>query len=477
MTQTNPPAARLRARGSPPAPAAGLEPVAHSAAGTHRGTVAIHTHGCKLNQADSDTLARRFIEAGYQIVDWPAGADVLVLNTCTVTAAADSKARQALRAAQRANEKALIVATGCYAERASQDLERLGSAILVMGNSRKDQLVSAVTATLADREGSRSEHYPDPLRAGPAGKAWDPLEFDTAQSAAGRSRAMIKIQEGCNQVCAYCIVPKVRGRERSVPPDTVVQQILLRADQGCREVVLTGTQLGAYGYDISGASLLRLLQRILAESAAPRIRVSSLQPQEITSELLELWEDRRLCPHFHVPLQSGSDRILAAMRRRYDTDRFACTVELVRRTVPDAGITTDLIVGFPGEGDSEFQESHRFARSMQFSDMHIFPYSSRPGTSAAYLAGNVADPVKKARAAEMLGVAAEGFKAFRSQQLGKTRAVLWETARESGPAPVWSGLTDNYIRVRIEDRRDLRNSIAPARLVDLSGDWVTAQSP
>ena len=451
MTQTNPPAAR-------------------PAAGGYRSTVAIHTHGCKLNQADSDTLARCFTEAGYHIVDWPAGADVLVLNTCTVTATADAKARQALRAARRSNEKSLIVATGCYAERTTQDLERLGPDILVMGNTRKDQLVSAVTAILAGRDGIRSA--PSPI-----GKERDQLDADTVLSASGRSRAMIKIQEGCDQVCAYCIVPKVRGRERSVHPDTVVQQICRRVDRGCREVVLTGTQLGAYGYDIAGASLLTLLQRILAESAVPRIRVSSLQAQEITPELLELWADRRLCPHFHVPLQSGSDRILAAMRRRYDTARFARAVELVRRTVPDAGVTTDLIVGFPGEGGGEFRESHRFAQSMQFSDMHIFPYSSRPGTSAAYFVGAVPDPAKKARAAEMLEVAAEDFEAFRRRQLGLTRPVLWEAARESGPIPVWSGLTDNYIRVSIEDRRDLRNTITPTRLLDLAGNWVTAQAP
>ncbi len=454
MTQTNPSAVR-------------------SAAGGYRGTVAIHTHGCKLNQADSETLARYFAEAGYQIVEWPAGADVLVLNTCTVTATADAKARQALRAARRDNQKSLIVATGCYAERAAHDLERLGPAILVIGNTRKDQLVSAVTATLACRGGSRSEPSQDPPEARPAGEERDQLEADTVRSASGRSRAMIKIQEGCGQVCAYCIVPKVRGRERSVPPDTVVQQIIHRVDQGCREVVLTGTQLGTYGYDIAGASLIDLLRRILAESAVPRIRVSSLQAQEITPELLKLWADRRLCPHFHVPLQSGSDRILAAMRRRYDTEHFARTVELVRQEVPDAGITTDLIVGFPGEGDSEFRESHSFAQSMQFSDMHIFPYSSRPGTSAAYLAVNVPDLVKKARTAEMLEVAAGGFEAFRHKQLGQTRPVLWEVARESGAVPIWSGLTDNYIRVRTEDRRDLRNTIAPARLVGLAGDSVT----
>jgi threonylcarbamoyladenosine tRNA methylthiotransferase MtaB len=401
----------------------------------------------------------------------------MVLNTCTVTATADAKARQALRAARRGNEKALIVAAGCYAERAAHDLELLGSAILVMGNSRKDQLVSAVTAALADREAVRSERSPGPLRAGTAGNGRDPLGAGAAQPAIGRNRAMIKMQEGCNQVCAYCIVPKVRGRERSIHPDTVLQQIISRVDQGCREVVLTGTQLGAYGYDIAEASLLKLLQRILAETAVPRLRVSSLQPQEISPELLALWEDRRLCPHFHVPLQSGSDRILAAMRRRYDTACFARTVELVRRAVPDAGITTDLLVGFPGEGDGDFHESRRFAQFMQFSDMHIFPYSSRPGTSAAHFVSNVPHGAKKARAAEMLEVAAEGFRAFRRQQLGKTRLVLWEAKRKSGPTPLWSGLTDNYIRVSMEDRRDLRNSIAPARLMDLSGGWVTARTP
>jgi threonylcarbamoyladenosine tRNA methylthiotransferase MtaB len=478
VTQINPPATRLQPLGLLPAPAAGFDPAARSAASSYRGTVAIHTHGCKLNQADGDVLARRFVEAGYRIVDWTAGADVLVLNTCTVTAAADAKARQTLRAAaRRANGKAVIVATGCYAERSASGLERLGPAILVMGNARKAELVSAVTATLADQEGTKSGRSPGHFRTGAAGRAGDPLKAGAAPPATGRNRAMIKIQEGCNQICAYCIVPKVRGRERSIPPDMVLRQVLHRVDQGCREVVLTGTQLGAYGHDIAGASLLKLLQLILARSAVPRIRVSSLQAQEITSELLDLWEDRRLCPHFHVPLQSGSDRILAAMRRRYDTDRFARTVDLVRWAVPDAGITTDLIVGFPGEGDGEFQDSLRFVRSMQFSDMHIFPYSPRPGTSAARLAGKIPDPAKKARAAEMLKAAAEGFRAFRHRQLGKTRPVLWEVERESGPPPVWSGLTDNYIRVSIEDRRDLRNSVAPARLMGLSGDWVTSQAP
>ena len=424
-------------------------------------TVAIRTHGCKLNQADSDLMARKFAEAGYQVVEWSAGADVMVLNSCTVTATADAKARQALRGARRANTNALVVATGCYAQRAASELNLLKDVSLVVGNTKKEQLVSAVSQALADGNGEWSPRLPGTTQ---------PAELRLAP---GRSRAMIKIQEGCNQVCAYCIVPKVRGRERSIPVETVVEQVKHHVSRGCKEVVLTGTQLGTYGFDLEGVNLLTLLRSILSETEVARVRVSSLQPQEIKRELLEAWENPRLAPHFHVPLQSGSDGILRSMRRRYDACQFARAVELIRRRVPGAGITTDLIVGFPGEGDAEYQESRRFARSVEFSDMHIFPYSPRPGTSAAYSKEQVPVPVKKTRAAEMAEVANEGFRAFRQQQLASTRPVLWESARGPGPDLVWTGLTDNYLRVTTEDRRNLRNLVTPAQLQELSGDLVT----
>lgn len=219
---------------------------------------------------------------------------------------------------------------------------------------------------------------------------------------------------------------------------------------------------------------MTLLRRILAETAVPRLRVSSLQPQEIQPALLELWQDRRLCPHFHLPLQSGSDRVLGAMRRRYTVAQFAGTAELIRRTIPDAGITADLIVGFPGEGEAEFQESRVFVQEMEFSDMHIFPFSARPGTSATYLPNNVPAGVKKERTAEMLGLAKEGFQRFRWRQLGQTRPVLWESVRQVEGTPARSGLTDNYIRVYTNSQDDLHNQIVPARLLELNGDWVSA---
>ena len=418
--------------------------------------VAIHTHGCKLNQADSQVLARQFQEAGFTVVRSATQADVVILNSCTVTANSDSKARQYLRRARRANPDALVVATGCYAQRAKDELSAMEEVSLVLDNRQKETLVSTVAAKLNVVADSSIQNAP-------------------VAAPVGRSRAMVKIQEGCDQVCAYCIVPKVRGRERSIPPEEIIAEINGRSENGCREAVLTGTQLGTYGFDLPGIDLRDLIRRVLAETSIDRLRVSSLQAQEITHELLELWEDPRLCPHFHIPLQSGSDTILRSMRRRYDTARFAETVELVRKKIPDAGITTDTIVGFPGEGAREFAESYSFAMSVGFSDMHVFPYSIRPGTSAAHLDGQVEVIKKRERTGEMLELAATAVREFRLGSLGQTRPVLWEPGKGRDAGGIWSGLTDNYLRVKAQSDRNLGNVITDARLTGLDGDWVTGE--
>ena len=418
--------------------------------------VAIHTHGCKLNQADSQVLARQFQEAGFTVVRSATQADVVILNSCTVTANSDSKARQYLRRARRANPDALVVATGCYAQRAKDELSAMEEVSMVLDNRQKETLVSTVAAKLNVVADSSIQNAP-------------------VAAPVGRSRAMVKIQEGCDQVCAYCIVPKVRGRERSIPPEEIIAEINGRSENGCREAVLTGTQLGTYGFDLPGIDLRDLIRRVLAETSIDRLRVSSLQAQEITHELLELWEDPRLCPHFHIPLQSGSDTILRSMRRRYDTARFAETVELVRKKIPDAGITTDTIVGFPGEGAREFAESYSFAMSVGFSDMHVFPYSIRPGTSAAHFDGQVEVIKKRERTGEMLELAATAVREFRLGSLGQTRPVLWEPGKGRDAGGIWSGLTDNYLRVKAQSDRDLGNVITDARLTGLDGDWVTGE--
>jgi len=430
------------------------------------GTVAIETHGCKLNQADSAVLARQFNRAGYQLVDSKVDADIIVVNTCTVTSTADSKARQALRAARRANPDAIVVAAGCYPQRAADELRRMPEVTLVVGNSEKPQLAGLAIAELTLRNGDGA---PSPLTS--------PIKNEGASAGIlRRSRAMVKIQEGCDQVCAYCIVPKVRGRERSIPLDELVSNVRQHVAAGFKEVTLTGTQLGTYGFDLNGTNLARLIADILENTALPRLRVSSLQAHEISPDLLELWLDSRLCPHIHVPLQSGCDTTLKAMRRRYDTATFRRAVELIRENVPDVSITTDVIVGFPGEDAQAHAESLAFASEMRFADIHVFPYSPRPGTSAHHFANQVQPEEKRRRATEMNSMASEAFRRYRNRILGQSRPVLWETGHyesEHG-AMRWSGLTDNYVRVNAIAASHLDNLITDAQLIRLEGKYVLA---
>ena len=403
-----------------------------------------------------------------------AEADIYVLNTCTVTATADAKARQALRAARRASPDAVVVAAGCYPQRSARELASMEAVSLVVGNEDKSRLVSLAVAAHQESLGHDLDRDEPP--------ALSVVAEDITGNLPGRSRAMVKIQEGCDQVCAYCIVPRVRGRERSLPPEAILGQIRQRINEGCLEVALTGTQLGTYGFDLPAIDLKRLVQRVLTETDVIRLRVSSLQPQEIDDDLLQLWlDDSRLCPHFHLPLQSGTDAILGAMRRRYTTELFSQTVQRIRRAIPDAGITADLIVGFPGESDQEFEESLAFVQAMEFSDLHVFPYSRRPGTSALYLPDHVPESVKKERVARALQVAHQSFERFRAGQLETVRPVLWEKNGKSAEGKRPSGLTDNYIRVELlaegsaGQYSELSNTVTQVRLMQISGKVVIAK--
>jgi len=432
------------------------------------GTVSILTHGCKLNQADSEALARRFVQAGYRLVGPADPADIYVINTCTVTHVADSKARQALRAAHRQNPSALVVATGCYAQRAPKELAGLEAVSLVVGNSEKERLVEAVLAAREYQSVPRSAGRDTPNRS----EKW---QGAMEAHPPGRTRAMVKIQEGCNQVCAYCIVPKVRGRERSISADVLVSQVKHRVEEGYKEVVLTGTQLGSYGFDLEAINLKGLLERLLKETEVARLRVSSLQPQEIARELLQLWEDPRLCPHFHMPLQSGSDHVLKRMRRRYTAAQYAEAVDRVRCKVPGVAVSADVIVGFPGEEEWQFQESLHFAQRMEFASIHVFPYSVRPGTSAAYMGPRVDERAKRERMEEMLEVAREQASLFRRKSIGTTRQVLWERAEVRDGRPMYLGLTDNYLKVHTEQGAPLLNQITSAKLLAEVGEGLLAE--
>ena len=422
-------------------------------------TVTLETHGCKLNQADTQSLARELAGAGYEVARNAEDADVYVLNTCTVTHVADRKARQAVRAAKRRNPNSVIVATGCYAQRAPDDLRSMPEIDLVAGNVDKPSLARMIGRLTADPDSACAVGDDEAL----------------SQVLRIRSRAMVKIQEGCDQVCAYCIVPTVRGRERSIPVDEIVSTANAYAEMGCREVVLTGTQLGSYGFDLEDMNIAGLVRSLLARTELPRIRISSLQPQDISDELLELWENPRLCPHFHVPLQSGSDSILKRMRRRYTSAEFQESVRRVKDSVPGVSVTADVIVGFPGETERDFRDSVAACVEAGLASAHIFPYSIRPGTSAAYFEGQV-DPAEKSRRMKELGPVVDNLaRRFRESSVGQTRRVLWERAESSEGGTAWSGLTDNYLRARAASESDLANRITPAMLEGLDGEVMTAR--
>lgn len=407
--------------------------------------VALDSLGCKLNQAEIQSLARQFDAAGYRLVEPDARADIFVLNTCTVTHVADRKSRHLLRMARRRNPSARLIAIGCYAHRTPEELSQVEGVELVLGNDKKMSLLNLLT------------DFDNQHQSGPV---------PSSSHANRRTRAFLKIQDGCKNFCAYCIVPYVRSREYCVPVNDVLTQIKSLITDGYREVVLTGTEIG--GYQSGDVTLSGLIKRILAETPLQRLRLSSLQPHHFSPELIELWQDARLCPHFHISLQSGSYSVLKRMKRCYSIIDYRKAVELIRGMVPDAAITTDVIIGFPGETDAEFQETLKFCRGMQFARIHVFPFSPRPGTAAATMPEQISDAVKKERSNDMLALSKESVQAFQQSFIGKTMDVLWE---QKSPG-VWNGLTGNYIKVYAKSGKSLTNLILPVNLVRLYRDGV-----
>ncbi len=411
--------------------------------------VALDTVGCKLNQAETELLAKQLAEAGYRLVSPADEADVYILNTCTVTHIADSKSRRRLRMAHGRNPDALLIAIGCYAERAPRELAQIDRVGLVLDNDDKLHLLrlleesGGITNPACGQGDSTSSHYNG-----------------------FRTRAFIKVQDGCNSFCAYCIVPVVRGRERSLPLEQVVAEVRHRIDNGYKEVVLTGTKIGSYNYN--GVNLKGLLEHILTDTDVTRLRLSSLQPREISPELIRLWHDSRLCRHFHLSLQSGSDAVLGRMNRCYSISDYQEAVSLIRALVSEVAITTDIIVGFPGETEAEFKQSYDFCRQMEFARIHVFPYSPRNGTEAARLPQQVKAQVKKQRSQMMLALARESARSFSQRFLGKVMPVLWEKQSDG----VWSGHTDNYIKVYTRSDKDLTNKLMPVKLAEVRGDGV-----
>ncbi len=422
--------------------------------------VAFYTLGCKLNQAETESLAHQFSEAGFQLTSPDDLADIYIINTCTVTHIADRKSRHWLRLIRRRNPQAFIIATGCYAQRAPQELAPIAD--LLLNNEKKERLLQTVTGFVD------------------AGKTKQAHVSSISPNGISRVRSLIKIQDGCQSPCTFCIVPQVRPREYSLPASQIIREINEKAATGYKEIVLTGTKVGCYKDD--GAGLGDLIERILSHTGIERLRLSSLQPQEISPGLLALWQDAapspgegpRLCCHFHLALQNGSDTVLRRMKRRYSLDDYQKAINLVRAAIPGVAITTDIMVGFPGESDEEFEQSYSFCQQAGFANIHVFPFSPRPETQAARMPNQVKDKVKKERTQRMLELSRSSWHSFCQQFLGQTMWVLWEkeTSPESG---VYSGLTDNYIRVFARSQKPLTNIILPVKLLGFHNQGMWAE--
>ena len=457
-----------------------MEPTPRQA--EHARTAALVSVGCKVNQGELRQWGMRLAQVGVTLVEPGQPADLAIVNTCTVTGEGDKSSRQAIRQAARANPDGYVVVTGCYASVAPQAVGEIAGVDLVVPNDDKDEIVRR----LAD-----AGKVPD---AGPATEpvedAWShraerPGWFTLMPGLERKARAFVKVQDGCNSHCTYCIVPAARGPQRSRPVQAIVDEVNLLYRLGYREAVLTGVQIGAYGSDWdrerrrvkkgAGPTLTELAARILSDTPMPRIRISSIQPQDWPDGFLELWQDPRMCRHLHLPLQSGSDAVLKRMVRRYRAADFRSLVDRVRAVAPEAAITADVMVGFPGETESEHAESLALIREIAFAEQHVFRYSSRPGTAAARLPDDVLPPIKKRRSEEARALDAELRRTYRSQFLGRRMDVLWEETVASpvrdGNAPIWSGLTDNYLRVFARGALH-EGQISSVRLEQLADDGI-----
>ena len=382
--------------------------------------VHIATLGCKVNQCDADDMRRALAGRGYRIVARGEPAQVYIINTCTVTAMADAKARKLIRRFARRSPDATIIVTGCLAQRDPDGVAALPGVDAVIPNSRKWEMADILP------------------------KFRSPDEAAVSPPAPARTRAFLKIQDGCDHRCAYCIIPHVRGRPASRPVGQVLAEVRRLADGGVQEIVLCGIRLGAFGRDRGDASLAQLL-RSLREVPVSRLRLSSIEPMDLSDDLLdEIADHPTLCPHLHLPLQSGDNDVLAAMGRGYTAADFAALVERVRRGWPDAALTTDVMVGFPGETEEQFEHTCDFAREVGFTRLHVFPYSSRPGTTAVGRPDQAPPPVKQRRAQRMLALGQDLAAAAARQWIGREVEVLFEERDRAG---LLTGLTPQYHRV------------------------------
>ncbi len=428
--------------------------------------------GCRLNYSENETLAGRLLAAGHQVVAQAEAAQVIVLNTCAVTVDAGKRSRQSVRQLHQRNPAARIAVTGCYATLEPGKTAALPGVALVADNREKELLHVLLEPWSAELD--------DPAQIALMQPNGVPFAQE-AESAPSRTRAFIKVQDGCNNKCTFCVVTLARGESRSRTVAEIVAEVQALAADGVQEAVLTGVHLGSYGRDLAGSArsdLKALTAALLADTDIPRLRLSSLEPWELAEGFFDLWQrwPERLCPHLHLPLQAGTDRQLRQMARRCTVESYRQLVRDARSAIPDLVLTTDLIVGFPGESEADFRAGMGFIEEMAFVDAHIFPYSARPGTAAAGFADHLPNLEKKARSRRMHDLIELTGRAERLRFVGGVRPVLWEgqgqPVEDQPGMALWRGYTDNYLRVMAHAPAgmELHNVLTPTRLDDLHGD-------
>ncbi len=423
---------------------------------------ALHNLGCKVNAYETEAMQELLENAGYEIVPFKEKADIYIINTCTVTNMADRKSRQMLHKARKMNPDAVIVAAGCYVQ-ALESEEQIDSSVdIVIGNNKKQDLVEILKEYEEQKNGGDNQLLSEMIDINHT-KEYETLHLSTTGE---HTRAYIKVQDGCNQFCSYCIIPYARGRVRSREKQDVVEEVKRLAYNGYKEIVLTGIHLSSYGVDLGEEeNLLTLIQAVHAVEGIERIRLGSLEPRIITEEFVKCISNMpKICPHFHLSLQSGCDETLKRMNRRYTSDEYYEKCTILRKYFENPALTTDVIVGFPGETEEEFEQSKAFVEKVGFYETHVFKYSKRHGTKAAVMPDQVKEEVKTKRSEELLRLHEEQKKKYEESWMGKELEVLVEEAVEQDGIRIQLGHTKEYIKVGMKEKMDLQNQIVRGKI-------------
>ena len=443
--------------------------------------VAFITLGCKVNQYETNAMAQEFIEKGYKIVEHTEVADIYVINTCTVTNMSDRKSRQMLRRVKELNKEAIIVACGCYVQVAKAEVEKIKEVDLILGNNEKKNIVELVEKFQNEKIGKEKKSELEEVEDVMHKK--DFVEFGNVVYTE-KTRAVIKVQDGCDRFCSYCIIPYARGRVRSRKPENVISEIEKISKKGIKEVVITGIHIASYGKDFKKEyRLIDLLEEINKIEGIERIELGSIEPLLITEEFVKrLKKLEKICHHFHLSLQSGCNETLERMNRRYKVEEFRKIVELLRKNYKDVNLTTDIIVGFPGETEEEFNKTYEFLKEIKFYKMHIFKYSQRKGTKAAVMKGQINGNKKEERSRKLIELSDKNEEEYNKKYVGKEVEVLWEEEKEG----FYKGHTKNYILAYLkvdneikkeveEIKKHLENTITKAKCIEAKKDHILVQ--